>query len=58
MKKVSFGFLLILMGIGDEKNSLKLLISFAPQGYNQGFKAHYTFEFSDGKIIKMDLQYA
>lgn len=48
----------ILQMVSQEKNTLKLLIRFTPQGYSQGFKAHYTFEFSDGKIIKMDLQYA
>ncbi len=48
----------ILQIVSEEKNTLKLLIKFAPQGYSQGFKAHYTFEFSDGKIIRMDLQYA
>ena len=43
------------------KRNLKLLISFVPPGYgegSQGFKAHYSFEFRDGKISKMDLQYA
>ena len=48
----------ILQIVSQEKNALKLLIRFAPQGYSQGFKAHYTFGFSDGKITKMDLQYA
>ena len=48
----------ILQIVSQEKDALKLLIRFAPQGYSQGFKAHYTFEFSDGKIVKMDLQYA
>lgn len=48
----------VLQIVSQAKNALKLLIRFAPQGYSQGFKAHYTFEFSDGKIIKMDLQYA
>lgn len=52
------GHYTILQIVSAEKNSLKLLIRFAPQGYNQGFKAHYTFEFNDGKIIRMDLQYA
>jgi hypothetical protein len=48
----------ILQIVLQEKNTLKLLIRFAPQSYSQGFKAHYTFEFSDGMITKMDLQYA
>ena len=48
----------ILQIVSQEKNMLKLLIRFAPQSYSQGFKAHYTFEFSDGMITKMDLQYA
>ena len=45
----------------QQKDALKLLISFAPPGFaegSQGFKAHYHFEFKDGKIFKMDLQYA
>ncbi len=51
----------VLKIVSQEKDSLKLLITFAPPGYGEGspgFKAHYSFEFSDGKIIKMDLQYA
>ena len=51
----------VLQIVSQEKDALKLLISFAPPGYgegSQGFKAHYSFAFSDGKIIKMDLQYA
>jgi hypothetical protein len=51
----------VLQIVSREKDTLKLLISFAPPGYGEGspgFKAHYSFEFSDGKIIKMDLQYA
>ena len=45
----------------QQKDALKLLISFAPPCFaegSQGFKAHYRFEFKDGKIFKMDLQYA
>ena len=52
------GHYTILQIVMEEKNALKLLIRFAPQGHSQGFKAHYTFEFKDGKISKMDLQYA
>ena len=51
----------VLKIVSREKDTLKLLITFAPPGYgegSQGFKAHYSFEFSDGKILKMDLQYA
>ena len=51
----------VLKIVSREKNALKLLITFAPPGYGEGspgFKAHYSFEFSDGKISKMDLQYA
>jgi hypothetical protein len=47
--------------VSKQKDALKLLISFAPPGFaegSQGFKAHYSFDFKDGKIFKMDLQYA
>ena len=45
----------VLKIVSREKNALKLLITFAPPGYgdgSQGFKAHYSFEFSDGKMIQ------
>jgi hypothetical protein len=52
----------ILEIVSQKKGSIKLLIRFVPPGLwgklSKGFKAHYTFEFSNGKIIKMDLQYA
>ena len=51
----------VLKIVSQKKDALKLLITFAPPGYgegSQGFKAHYSFEFSNGKISKMDLQYA
>lgn len=51
----------VLQIVSQEKDALKLLIRFVPPGFgegSQGFKAHYSFEFSDGKIVKMDLQYA
>ena len=48
----------VLQIVSRDADTLKLLIRFAPQGYSQGFKAHYSFEFRDGKIAKMDLQYA
>ena len=39
--------------------SIKLLIRFVPPGYSgDGFKAHYRFDFKDGKIQRMNLQYA
>ncbi|WP_261300730.1 nuclear transport factor 2 family protein [Paenibacillus andongensis] len=36
---------------------VRMLVHFAPKG-SKGFKAYYTFEFKDGKIISADLQYA
>jgi hypothetical protein len=52
----------ILEVVSQKKGFIKLLIRFVPPGLwgklSKGFKAHYTFEFSNGKIIKMDLQYA
>ena len=52
----------ILKIVSQKKGFIKLLIRFVPPGLwgklSKGFKAHYTFEISNGKIIKMDLQYA
>jgi hypothetical protein len=52
----------ILEIVSQKKNLIKLLIRFVPPGLwgklSKGFSAHYTFEFSNGKIIKMDPQYA
>ena len=56
--EVNSGHYTILQIVTKEKNALKLLIRFAPQGHSHGFKAHYTFEFKDGKISKVNLRYA
>jgi hypothetical protein len=44
------------------QDQIKLLIKFVPPGLwgklSKGFRAHYTFDFKQGKIIRMDLQYA
>ena len=49
----------ILGVVSESENSVKLLIRFTPPGYSGGgFKAHYTFDFLDGKIKRMNLQYA
>ena len=45
--------------VSKPEKGIKLLIRFIPPGYSgDGFKAHYTFEFEDGKISRMNLQYA
>nr|WP_275983984.1 nuclear transport factor 2 family protein [Paenibacillus hamazuiensis] len=38
-------------------HGVKLLVHWAPRG-SDGWKAYYTFEFKDGKIVHADLQYA
>ena len=49
----------IMAIVSNSENSLKLLINFLPPGFTaKGFNAHYTFEFRQGKIIRMNLQYA
>ena len=49
----------ILAVVSRSENKLKLLINFLPPGFKgKGFNAHYTFEFNQGKIIRMNLQYA
>ena len=52
----------ILEIVTQKPDHVKLLIRFVPPGWggssSQGFRAHYTFEFSRGKITRMDLQYA
>ena len=52
----------ILSVVSRSQDKTKLLIIFVPPGLggklSNGFKAHYTFEFKHGKIIRMDLQYA
>ncbi len=47
--------------VSQAQDRIKLLIRFVPPGFGEsssGFKAHYTFDFTGGKIIRMDLQYA
>lgn len=51
----------VLSTVSQTPDRIKLLIRFIPPGYGSsasGFKAYYTFDFKDGKIIRMDLQYA
>jgi hypothetical protein len=52
----------VLSIVSQTQDEIKLLIRFAPPGLwgklSKGFKAHYTFAFKQGKIIRMDLQYA
>jgi hypothetical protein len=52
----------ILAVVSQSETTIKLLIKFIPPGLwgsiSKGFKAHYTFDFKQGKIIRMDLQYA
>jgi hypothetical protein len=51
----------ILSIVSQSQERMKLLIKFVPPGYGEsssGFKAHYTFDFKEGKIFRMDLQYA
>ena len=51
----------VLSSVSQTPDRIKLLIRFVPPGYGSsasGFKAHYTFDFKDGKIVRMDLQYA
>ncbi len=35
-----------------------MLVKFTPEGWSNGFRAYYRFDFKDKKIIKADLQYA
>ena len=52
----------VLAIVSQTQNQIKLLIKFVPPGLwgklSKGFEAHYTFDFKQGKIISMDLQYA
>ena len=51
----------ILSIVSQLQDRIKLLIKFVPPGFGEsasGFKAHYTFDFKQGKIVRMDLQYA
>ena len=52
----------ILSIVSQTEERIKILITFVPPGFgdqsSRGFDAHYTFDFKQGKIIGMDLQYA
>lgn len=48
----------VLKIVSRSTSQLKLLVTFTPQGWGSGFRAHYEFYLSNGKIEKMDLQYA
>ena len=52
----------VLSIVSQTQDRIKLLIKFVPPGLggklSKGFKAQYTFDFKQGKIVRMDLQYA
>jgi hypothetical protein len=51
----------ILSIVSQSEDRIIFLIKFVPPGFGEsasGFKAHYTFDFIQGKIVRMDLQYA
>ena len=40
------------------QKGVRMLVKFTPEGWTNGFRAYYRFDFKNKKIIKADLQYA
>ena len=40
------------------EEGVTMLVKFTPEGWPNGFRAYYRFDFENKKIIKADLQYA